>query len=144
MTDTDALDDRHVLALTSWGEARSLREDGMQATLCVVQNRLASGVTWWGASLRGICLEPWQFSCWNANDPNRSQMLAVPDDDPDMTVALSLADQALAGTLVDNTNQADSYYCIDLKDRPIWSIGRAPVAQIGSQLYFKTVAWMAA
>jgi N-acetylmuramoyl-L-alanine amidase len=136
---TDQLDDRHVIALTAWGEARSLREDGIQATICVVQNRLASGVAWWGKTLRDICLKPWQFSCWNENDPNRSQMLAVSDNDPDMVMALGFADQALAGALPDNVNQADSYYDLDLKERPLWSIGRQPVAQIGTQLYFKTV-----
>jgi cell wall hydrolase len=144
MADTDALDDRHIIALTSWGEARSLREDGMQATICVVQNRLASGVVWWGTSLRDICLKPWQFSCWNENDLNRPQMLALADDDPDMIIALRLADEALAGALTDNTNQADSYYDIDVRELPIWSIGRSPVAQIGTQLYFKTVEWLTA
>lgn len=65
-----------LLARTAWGEARGEGVSGMQAVINVVQNRVARG-GWWGATIEDVVLKPWQFSAWNANDPNRAKLLAV-------------------------------------------------------------------
>lgn len=137
--ETDSLSDREIIARTAYGEARSLGHDGMQATICTGQNRLASGVTWWGNSLRTIFLKPWQYSCWNENDPNRPKLLAVTEADLQYKIALELADDALGGTLPDNVAGADSYYATTLAKLPFWCVGLTPCAKIGNQLYFKTI-----
>lgn len=134
---TDALDDRNIIARTIYGEARGEGEDGMQAVANVIQNRLASGIRWWGHTLRTICLARWQFSCWNATDPNRPKLLAVPQDDPQFRAALQLADQVLAGTLPDITNGATSYFAPAMgRKPPAWTNGVDPCRIIGKQWFY--------
>lgn len=137
MSDVQDMDEQDVLARTAWGEARGIGRDGMQATINVAQNRLASGVLWWGGSLRSICLYPYQFSCWNAKDPNRPKLLSVKPDDPQYTTALDLAAKAMAGELPDITCGATHYYVSTTRPKPDWAEGINTLAIIGPHWYFK-------
>lgn len=139
MADTDSLSDQEIVARTAWGEARSLGRDGMQATINTLQNRVASGVHWWGTSLRSCALRPYQYSCWLAADPNRPKLLAVAETDPEFIIAIDLAADAIFGNLPDIVSGADSYYALSLPTPPKWSEGLKPVATIGNQVYFKTL-----
>ena len=130
MTPTD------TLARTIWGEARSEGYEGMQAVASVVLNRIASGKTWWGADIESVCLEPWQFSCWNANDPNRAKLLAVDQRDDQFVTALEISAQAVAGTLPDNTNGATTYKVTSLPWPAEWGEPVDPVAVIGQQSFY--------
>lgn len=62
--------DEHVetLARTIIGEARSEGYLDMLAVAAVVRER-AKRPGWWGRDVRGVCLYPWQFTCWS--DHNR-------------------------------------------------------------------------
>lgn len=135
MTDTDAFDDAHVLAATLWGECRSGGEEGMTSVANVIYNR-ATHPGWWGTDIRSVCLKPFQFSCWNENDPNRAQMLALTDESPHFPLALSIANQAIAGNLVDITNGACYYYAESMKEPPKWAIEKKPCAEIAGQYFF--------
>lgn len=72
-TDVDIL----VAALTVHGEARGCTHKGRVAVAYSLVNR-AKAANWWGKgvapyadhSLAAVCLKPFQYSCWNANDPN--------------------------------------------------------------------------
>jgi spore germination cell wall hydrolase CwlJ-like protein len=129
---TDPID---VLARTIWGEARGEPSGGMEAVACVILNR-ARHPRWWGGSIVEVCLKPWQFSCWNAGDPNRPKLLSVTGADPAFTAALAIADRAVRGELPDCTNNADSY--VDLRvARPAWAEQNKPVAVIGNQTFFR-------
>lgn len=139
MADTDLFSDQEIIAKTAWGEARGLGSQGMQATLNTLQNRLSSGITWWGDTLRTVALHPFQYSCWNVNDPNQPKLLQVTESDPQYASAMQLAASALSGSLVDVTGGADSYYAGSLPKPPKWSAGLTPTIQIGDQLYFRTV-----
>jgi len=76
MTDEEILSqltDSEILFLTLLGEARGEPIEGQVAVANVIMNR---------AKLRKqiikvVCLSPKQFSCWNANDPNRILLLTV-------------------------------------------------------------------
>lgn len=137
--DTAKLSDQEIVARTAWGEARGIGSDGMRATINTGQNRVASGVHWWGTTLRSVLIHPWQYSCWNHNDPNRSKLLSVTAADAEFAIALELAAHALAGVLVDITNGADSYYASSMPTPPKWAEGLSPCFEIGNQLYFQTV-----
>ncbi len=56
-----------LLALTVLGEARNQPYQGKVAVAQVVRNRMNAK----GTSVADTVLAPWQFSCWNAADPNR-------------------------------------------------------------------------
>jgi spore germination cell wall hydrolase CwlJ-like protein len=129
---TDPID---VLARTIWGEARGEPPGGMAAVASVVMNR-ARHPRWWGRDVVGVCLDPWQFSCWNADDVNRPKMEAVDTTDPQFTAALAIADAAVRGVLPDTTNGADSY--VDLRvAHPGWAAANTPVARIGNQTFYR-------
>ena len=142
MSDTDAFTDQQIIALTAYGEARGLGSDGMQATINTIQNRVYSGIRWWGTGFREVCLKPWQYSCWNATDPNRPKLFQVTEDDPQYTIALQLAADGLSGQLDDLTNQADSYYDDRMPSMPLWADGLTPTFILKTQKYFKTVEWL--
>jgi spore germination cell wall hydrolase CwlJ-like protein len=136
-SDMDLRNAQHVLAGTAWGEARGDGPSGMQAVCNVVMNRVARG-GWWGATVLEVCLKPWQFSCWNADDPNRAKIMNLHPVDSDYAVALGLALKGINGSLPDITGGADSYYDLSMPSPPSWAAGLEPCATIGSQAFFRT------
>lgn len=56
-----------LLALTVLGEARNQPYAGKCAVAHVVRNRMDAK----GLSVADVVLSPWQFSCWNPEDPNK-------------------------------------------------------------------------
>jgi len=60
----------NVLAATIYGEARSIDEpeEGRTAIVYVIINRAVLNQHYWGGnSIKGVCLAPYQFECWNGN-----------------------------------------------------------------------------
>jgi hypothetical protein len=105
---TDAVD---TLARTIWGEARGDGVVGMTAVAAVVLNR-AAHPRWWGHDIASCCLAPWQFSCWNSDDPNLPKMRAATAASEMFPEALAIAADAVAGKISDPTGGADSYFAI--------------------------------
>jgi len=64
-----------VAAQTLAGEARGESGYIRHCVAHVMLNRWVSGR--WGDAIEGVCMAPWQFSCWNADDPNRGKILAM-------------------------------------------------------------------
>jgi N-acetylmuramoyl-L-alanine amidase len=124
-----------TLARTIWGEARGEGPAGMAAVASVILNRAALP-RWWGHDVVSCCRHPLQFSCWNADDPNRAKLLAVSGVDPSYDVADAIARLAIVGHLNDTTHGADSYYAQG-SDMPPWAKGQSPVAAIGRHLFFR-------
>jgi N-acetylmuramoyl-L-alanine amidase len=136
MADTDPFSDQEIIAKTAWAEARGDGNEGMTAVINVIQNRLLSGISWWGNTFRSICLKPYQFSCWNSGDPNLAKLLAVSDDDPQYQAALSIADRAMAGDLPDITGGADSYERIGAD--AFWAATLTPTKTILHHNFYNT------
>jgi len=134
-------DEVDILARTLWGEARGESVRGMEAVAAVVMNRVAvarrRGRMWWGNSVAEVCRAPWQFSCWNANDPNRPKLMAVTSTDPSFAVAQRIARRAVAGLLPDPTGGATHYHARGVS--PAWAAGRAPSAEIGRHVFYDDV-----
>lgn len=130
-----------ILARTIYGEARGEPVRGQEAVAAVIVNRAAfaalRGGYWWGADVTAICRKPYQFSCWNAKDPNRARIEAVGEDDPLFQTCLRIARRALAGSLADPTCGATHYHTKSVY--PKWARGRAPCAEIGNHLFYNDV-----
>lgn len=128
-----------ILARTIWGEARGEPLAGKEAVANVVINRLRHaqkrGGFWWGHTIVDICTKPYQFSCWNENDPNYKKLIAVGSDDAQFAVCLRIARRAVVGTLPDNTGGADHYHADTIM--PSWARDRAPIAVIGNHIFYK-------
>lgn len=133
-----------TLARTMWGEARGESGEGLAAIAHVVLNRVARQ-TYWGRDVSAVCLKPWQFSCWNRNDPNLPQLLKVDASDARFRLALELAGQLLAQEparrqAADPTHSATHYYARRLNPMPRWALGHEPCARIGAHLFFNDIA----
>lgn len=128
-----------VLARTIWGEARGESLSGKEAVANVVMNRLKHanrrGKFWWGNSLEEICKKPYQFSCWNENDPNYLKIIAVKEEDSQFVICQRIARRALNGILPDKTNGADHYHADYVT--PKWADARVPCATIGRHLFYQ-------
>lgn len=134
--DLDRFSDLEIIARTIFGEARGEHYEGQQAVCSVIFNRVKKP-RWWGHDARSVCLHPFQFSSWNEGDPNRAILIALKDDEPIYGQCLSIAAAGIAGTLLDLTNDADSYRRIGTPAR--WAEGLTPVANIGHHEFFVTI-----
>ncbi|MES2728503.1 MAG: cell wall hydrolase [Pseudomonadota bacterium] len=131
-----------VLARTIWGEARGEGEDGMQAVANVVLNRVAvarqRGDYWWGRTIVQVCQKPYQFSCWNKNDPNFPALIRVDMKDAGFATAHRIATLAVMGRLPDITRGADHYHARSVA--PFWARDHTPVCHIGGHIFYRLIA----
>lgn len=63
------ISDDTLAVLTIWCEARGEQQPGKVAVAEVIRNRVKAGKK--GTTVADIVFAPYQFSCWNTNDPNR-------------------------------------------------------------------------
>lgn len=132
-----------VAARTIWGEARGEPEAGRLAVAHVIWNRarIASARKAAGkrhplfgdGTLEGVCLQPWQFSCWNANDPNRAKMEALTREQ----LAPFVAVVRRARVEPDPTKGSTHYHTAAVA--PPWSKGLTPAVVIGAHRFFNNV-----
>nr|DAS10149.1 MAG TPA: Cell Wall Hydrolase [Caudoviricetes sp.] len=133
--------DIDVLARTIYGEARGECLSGQEAVASVVLNRVnfakSRGGYWWGNTVSDVCRKPWQFSCWNANDPNAQLIQKVDGKDRIFASCKRTAARAVGGVLKDKTFGATHYHVIGL--RPKWAFGKIPCAEIGHHLFYNDI-----
>ncbi|WP_032112221.1 cell wall hydrolase [Candidatus Paracaedibacter symbiosus] len=133
--------DIQILARTIYGEARGEynKVNGGIAALIAVANVVVNRTkqrTWFGKTIAEVCQKPWQFSCWNVNDPNLRLLQANTILDPIFEVCLMVATKVIQGEWPDLTKGCDHYYAVSLKTPPPWAQGRVPKCQIGQHLFF--------
>lgn len=130
-----------IVAATLWGEARGQGKEGMRAVAWVVANRLRRKYQG-KSSCAAVCQAPFQFSCWNANDPNlpRMRRIAAAPDAPYLeacAIARELVTSGLQGK--DPTNGATHYYARSLRPPAYWARGKSPCAEIGAHLFYNNI-----
>lgn len=140
------LSDIEVLARTIWGEARGEGLLGMTAVACVVMNRVSLAqegkVKWWGEGIKGVCLKPYQFSCWNKADPNYKLLTAPTVEGKTYTTAEVIARLASMNCLKDITDGATHYFSTKVltgDDIPDWASGRKPTKTINNHVFYRIV-----
>lgn len=150
LTDTDVL----VGALTIYGEARGSTQQDRVAVAHTILNRMRAR-RWWGTgvspfenhTMAAVCLKPFQFSCWNAGDPNYAQLTRLREQyrkaiqDPVARACLKALIDAADGWLPDPTGGATHYITSALHKSgkgPVWSQGREYV-EIGAHRYFSGI-----
>lgn len=150
LIDTDIL----IGSLTIYGEARGSSQDDRLAIAHTILNR-CNAKKWWGEkvkphpdhSIAAVCLKPYQFSCWNANDPN-SRLLAnlrtqyrEAIKDKSCRAALKALIDAVDGFEPDPTLGATHYVTTSLhksSKAPAWSKGKSFI-EIGAHRFFAGV-----
>lgn len=140
MTTTER--DRDVLARTLWGEARGEGAIGQIAVAWTIRNRVNDNRenSWWGEGYAGVCLKPWQFSCWNKNDPNfpyLSGAKAIPT--LQLSQARAIASQVISGAVADPTGGATHYYSTTMATKPAWVKGAKQTLALGRHIFYTNV-----
>lgn len=142
-----------VGALTVYGEARGCTQAGRTAIAHTIINR-AKKHSWWGKidgmypdhSIAAVCLKPWQYSCWNANDPNSALLENLQAEyrkaiqDKHCRASLKALIDALDGWEPDATDGATHYLTKRLHETspPAWARGDNWM-EIGAHRFFRDV-----
>lgn len=135
----DAQQEIDIVAATLWGEARNQGEQGMRAVASVIENRRRQSYRG-KATAAAVCLDPWQFSCWNANDPNLPRLRRLSSQpDAQYLLARRIAAEVQQGSLADITRKARHYYAASLRPPAYWSRGKSPCVVIGDHLFFNDI-----
>jgi spore germination cell wall hydrolase CwlJ-like protein len=140
MTVTDK--DRDVLARTIYGEARGEGMAGMIAVGWTIRNRVNDGKdkSWWGEGYAGVCQAPYQFSCWNKNDPNYPYLSgAKPIPAAEFAKCKAAAIAVIDGTMADPTGGATHYYAATMPRPPAWTGVATKTVVIGQHIFYKDV-----
>ncbi len=126
-----------ILARTIWGEARGESTDGKKAVASVILNRLKKPDRF-GSTIEGVCQKPFQFSCWNDNDPNLPKLKVVDSSEAHFAECLSIAKEAVEGSLIDSTLGADHYHTTGVS--PAWAQGKTSCKKIGDHLFYNNIS----
>lgn len=119
-------DDRDLkyVALTVYGEARGESCRGKIAVAHVIRNRSK----YRNMSLYDVVMQPYQFSCWNEDDPNREVLEKILSNwehhkqhNSALRECLWLSAGVILGMLSDPTDGADHYVT-----KRLVASGRAP------------------
>lgn len=140
-----------LIALATYGEARGEGLLGMMAVANVIRNRTKNPNAFadsdiligTGSMYHAVILKPYQFSCFNSNDPQRANMEYIAENfdqvlpnDEYLRKAYSLAKMVGMNTISDNTLGATHYYSPVMISPPQWA-GYIPyLIRIGNHLFF--------
>lgn len=130
-------EDCDVLIRTVYGEARGEPEEGHIAVVHVIRNRALRR----GTCAAAECRRPWQFSCWNADDPNCSRLKDLPSDCQDYRRIAAVV--AKAWDMPDTTGGAAHYYApagMAGGRAPSWAARATETMRIGGHIFFRDVA----
>jgi N-acetylmuramoyl-L-alanine amidase len=124
-----------LMAVAIWRESRGEVYAAKQGVAWVIQNRV-NNPRWWGKTVNGVILMPFQFSSFNPGDPNAVKWPSPAD--PAWVDSLDVAEKVLTGILSDNTGGATSYYDNSITS-PTWAIDGSNTAtvSIGNLNFYK-------
>ncbi len=132
--------DLQILARTIYGEARgeyAHAQGGLSALIAVgnvVMNRFHQK-TWYGRTIGEVCQKPWQFSCWNSDDPNYSLVIQDVITDPLYQICFQVAEKVSTDQWPDLTLGCDHYHTSYGKI-PTWAHGLRPKITIGHHWFY--------
>jgi spore germination cell wall hydrolase CwlJ-like protein len=110
-----------LLALCVWREARGELYITKTAVAWTVRNRVQKP-GWWGSGWEGVILMPWQFSSFNANDPNAVKLPRSSDQTWSDSVDVAQKVFPENPLIPDPTYGATSYFDDSMApDPPKWS-----------------------
>jgi spore germination cell wall hydrolase CwlJ-like protein len=122
-----------LLAMCIYGEARSEPYDGKLSVAYVAINRVKEK-SWYGRTLKEVLLKPYQFSCFNRNDPNFKKLFKPK---PDIWKRCFKAAWNAYSELSEDPTLGSNHYCRhDIT--PPWLKVMEMKTQIGNHVFFKT------
>lgn len=124
--------DEVLLARMLFGEARNCSDNEKTAVAYTVLNRVDDGKRWNGTTIKGVILKPWQYSCFNDNDPNKKK-LKDPEkyDKVSWGKCLGVARGVVSGESKDFTEGATHYFNPNVVN-PSWASKMTRIGRIGN------------
>lgn len=130
------LPEREVYAKTLFAEPRGEIEQGQIWVAWVIKNRARMSRSYWGGStIKGVCLKPGQFECWN----NKNDIHIPRNEEHDYQKIRRLTDRIYdEPNSNDPTGGADHYYNPNKVYRtPEWTTRCTPLQKIGNHQFYK-------
>ena len=124
--------DFEIFAKTIFGEARGEPFEGQVAVACVILNRWKSKKWFAGKTIATTCLKPYQFSCWNKNDPNAQKLMKI--SYAQYSKYFKAINEAIKH---DITNGATHYHAEGL--HPKWAEGKEPCKKFAHHVFYKDI-----
>ncbi len=138
------LDDKQILALTIYGEARGEGREGMIAVGSVILERVEHR-GWDGDTIQEVCLMPWQFSCFLPADPNfialklmAQNFAAQHEKSRSLQNCYAVASGLLDGTIERTPEIAEHHVCQYCTQavKPDWKSKMTLVATVGHHEFY--------
>lgn len=133
-----SMQDLDAIARTVYGEARGEPPDGMRAVVHVIMNRVAAQ-TWYGLTPFEVAHKPWQFSCWNDDDPNRPKIEGLAYSNPLLLRCMEYVCQALSEYFQGNDPTSGSTHYARKDISPSWAHGKEPVIIIQNHAFWNNI-----
>ena len=119
----------HTVALTVLAEARGEGQRGMAAVACVIRQRAENR----GLSFKQVCLQKWQFSCWNGKEIKDLTHLL---DEPQAKYALWL-EANMDKLKPEALGYANHYHATWRRELPYWAKGKKPAKIVGQHAFYR-------
>jgi len=104
-----------LLARMLFGEARNCSDLEKVAIAYTAINRASDGKKWNGETIKESILKPWQYSCFNKDDPNREKLMNPEKyDAKSFEKCLQISRDVLSEKYKDQTNGATHYFNPDV------------------------------
>lgn len=129
-------EDLKIWALTIWGEARGEDLRGQFAVARVIYNR----ATKHNKPIKDVCLQRYQFSCWNPDDPNHKIIANNAFDISTKGYWQALDAIQMVVRVVGNEDpiKGATHYCT-LNTHPYWANNKEPCAIIGNHKFYNNI-----
>lgn len=102
--------DIDAMVRTVAGEIRGGDFESKLAVAWVIINRAKwHPAAWWGSTIYDVCHHPYQFSCWNKNDPNSEYISKLDATSATYLACEAAVEYALNGNESDPTKGSTSY-----------------------------------
>lgn len=133
----EAQDDDVLFSMLLFGEARGEIDEAKIGVGWVVWNRNLHP-RWWGKNLRGVILKPFQFSCLNLGDPNRTKLLfPFKHEEPQVwDRCYDIAIGIMNNEIPDNTLTSDHYFDDSILP-PRWAKPSQKTVKIGKLNFYR-------
>lgn len=142
-------EDLATLGRTVYGEARGEVGDKPKIAVAWVARNRYEHPGWWSRedgdgieddTISAVCRDPYQFSCWNKNDPNYPKISAMSDIDNDSFRQCMIAAYSVLAGFVDDPTQGCTHYFRVGSPEPRWARGVEPQVKIGNHVFYKGIA----
>lgn len=126
--------DLDIMARTLYGESAPNDQTDAKLIASVIMTRVKKKN--WPDTPSGVCLQPWQFSCWNPGDPNRKRIQTAAG--PWFEQCKAIARAAYGGDNEYLPMELTHYYANYVR-KPKWAKGKKPSITNGVHIYFNGI-----